>query len=59
MGSPREAADLLHECVGAVSPTGGRVPAIRLRRARQELRPWRREDWVVDLDYHLMDILGT
>ncbi|WP_420032189.1 helix-turn-helix domain-containing protein [Streptomyces sp. cg28] len=59
MGEPRDAAGLLHECVTAASTTGGRVPAIRLRRARQELRPWRREDWVQDLDDHLMDVLGA
>lgn len=39
MRDPRSAAELLHECVAAASATGGRVPAIRLRRARQELRP--------------------
>ncbi|MBC2903129.1 hypothetical protein [Streptomyces cupreus] len=59
LGEPRAAADLLHECVGAASSTGGRVPALRLRQARQELRPWRREDWVADLDDHLMDVLGA
>lgn len=59
LDDPRAAAELLHECVGAASATGGRVPAIRLRRARQELRPWRREDWVADLDDHLMDVLGA
>ncbi|WP_309029337.1 hypothetical protein [Streptomyces alfalfae] len=59
LGEPREAAGLLHECVAAASATGGRVPAIRLRRARQALRPWRREDFVTDLDDHLMDVLGT
>ncbi|GAB2792854.1 hypothetical protein [Streptomyces daliensis] len=59
LGEPRAAADLLHECVGAAASTGGRVPAIRLRRARRELRPWRREEWAVDLDDHLMDVLGS
>ncbi|MEU1302573.1 hypothetical protein [Streptomyces shenzhenensis] len=59
LGDPRSAADLLHECVAAASSTGGRVPALRLRRVRKELRPWRREDWVADLDDHLMDVLGT
>lgn len=59
MGEPQDAATLLHECVTAASATGGRVPAIRLRRARRELRPWRGEDWVQDLDDHLMDVLGT
>ncbi|MFF0790372.1 hypothetical protein [Streptomyces spiralis] len=59
LGEPRAAAELLHQCVAAASSTGGRVPALRLRRARQELRPWRREDWVADLDDHLMDVLGA
>ncbi|MBO0914076.1 hypothetical protein [Streptomyces laculatispora] len=59
MGDPRSAADLLHGCVLAVTTTGGRVPAIRLRRARTELRPWRWEAFVADLDDHLMDVLGT
>ncbi|MFB6963083.1 hypothetical protein ACFCYB_40510 [Streptomyces sp. NPDC056309] len=59
LGEPQAAAELLHECVAAASSTGGRVPALRLRRARQELRPWRREDWAADLDDHLMDVLGA
>ncbi|MFH8397390.1 hypothetical protein ACH4E9_08135 [Streptomyces anulatus] len=59
MGDPRSAAELLHECVLAAVATGGRVPAIRLRRARVELRPWRREDFVANLDDHLMDVLGA
>ncbi|MFI7239591.1 hypothetical protein [Streptomyces cyaneofuscatus] len=59
MGDPRSAAELLHECVVATATTGGRVPAIRLRRARGELRPWRREDFVAELDDHLMDVLGA
>lgn len=59
MGDPRSAAELLHECVLSATATGGRVPAIRLRRARMELRPWRREDFVTDLDDHLMDVLGA
>ncbi|WP_306965881.1 hypothetical protein [Streptomyces afghaniensis] len=59
LGEPRAAAELLHSCVAAASTTGGRVPALRLRRARRELKPWRREDWVADLDDHLMDVLGA
>ncbi|MFD7495591.1 hypothetical protein ACFV8T_24765 [Streptomyces sp. NPDC059832] len=58
LGEPHAAADLLHECITAADSTGGRVPVIRLRRARQELRPWRREDFVAALDDHLMDALG-
>ncbi|MFI8832531.1 hypothetical protein ACIGPN_16010 [Streptomyces afghaniensis] len=49
LGEPRAAADLLHGCVAAASTTGGRIPALRLRRARRELKPWRREDWVAKL----------
>lgn len=59
LGEPRAAAELLHACVAAASSTGGRVPALRLRQARTELRPWRRESWAADLDDHLMDVLGT
>ncbi|WP_409062044.1 hypothetical protein [Streptomyces sp. SYP-A7185] len=59
LGDPRAAAELLHDCVTAASTTGGRVPALRLRRARNELRPWRREDFVAALDDHLMDVLGS
>ncbi|MGW1866481.1 hypothetical protein ACWCPS_13085 [Streptomyces mauvecolor] len=59
LGDPQSAAGLLHECALAAASTGGRVPALRLRRSRQELRPWRREDWVAELDDHLMDVLGA
>ncbi|MEU4652758.1 hypothetical protein AB0G32_02205 [Streptomyces sp. NPDC023723] len=59
LGEPRAAAELLHQCVATVADTGGRVPALRLRRARRELRPWRRETWAADLDDHLMDVLGA
>ncbi|MFE0104452.1 hypothetical protein [Streptomyces sp. NPDC059009] len=59
LDDPVAAATLLHECVTVASATGGRVPAIRLRRARRELRPWRRESFVAELDDHLMDVLGS
>ncbi|MER5890951.1 hypothetical protein ABT160_44640 [Streptomyces sp. NPDC001941] len=59
MGDPRAAVDLLHECAEAARSSGGRVPAIRLRHARRDLRPWSREDWVADLDDHLVDALGA
>ncbi|MBQ1089665.1 hypothetical protein [Streptomyces sp. B93] len=59
LGEPEAAAALLHECVTTASSTGGRVPALRLRQARRELRSWRREEWVADLDDHLMDTLGA
>ncbi|MFJ8852713.1 hypothetical protein [Streptomyces sp. NPDC102437] len=58
LGEPQAATDLLHQCVTAAVSTGGRVPLIRLRRARRELRPWRREKFVADLTDHLMDTLG-
>ncbi|AJC53632.1 hypothetical protein GZL_01028 [Streptomyces sp. 769] len=59
LGDPQSAAALLHACVDAASATGGRVATIRLRRARRELRPWRREDWVADLDDHMIEVLGA
>ncbi|MEV7796540.1 hypothetical protein AB0O68_31870 [Streptomyces sp. NPDC087512] len=59
LNEPESAADLLHECIDGASSMGGRVASIRLRRARRELRPWRREDWFADLDDHLIDSLGT
>ncbi|MER5960574.1 hypothetical protein [Streptomyces sp. NPDC001893] len=56
---PQAAAALLHKCVDAAASTGGRVATIRLRRARRDLRPWRREDFVADLDDHMFDTLGA
>ncbi|MGW4412425.1 hypothetical protein ACWEJ6_51115 [Nonomuraea sp. NPDC004702] len=59
LGDPRSAADLLHPCIDAISETGGRVAALRLRHARHDLRSWRRETFVADLDDHLIEALGT
>ncbi|MCG0284426.1 hypothetical protein [Streptomyces sp. PSAA01] len=59
LDAPESAATLLHTCIDSAASTGGRVPAPRLRRARKELRPWRREDFVADLDDHLIDVLGS
>lgn len=59
LGEPDSAAGLLHDCVDAASATGGRVASIRLRRARTELLPWRRENWFACLDDHLIDSLGA
>ncbi|MGW2708089.1 hypothetical protein ACWC4J_03700 [Streptomyces sp. NPDC001356] len=59
LDEPESAAELLHGCIDAASATGGRVASIRLRRARTQLRPWRREDWFADLDDHLIDSLGA
>ncbi|MFD1540677.1 hypothetical protein [Nonomuraea guangzhouensis] len=56
LDDPRSAAALLHECIDAASETGGRVVAIRLRRARRDLGRWRREDFVADLDDHLFRV---
>ncbi|QKW39169.1 hypothetical protein HUT06_38345 [Actinomadura sp. NAK00032] len=52
-GAPQSAAELLHECVDLIAATRGRVAAQRLRRARLELRAWRRESFVADLDDHI------
>ncbi|GAA2661325.1 hypothetical protein [Streptomyces vastus] len=59
LGDPHAATELLHECIDGASSTGGRVATIRLRRARHELRPWRTEGFVADLDDHLIDALGA
>lgn len=59
LDEPESAAELLHGCINAASATGGRVASIRLRRARSDLRPWRREDWFADLDDHLIESLGA
>ncbi|MFB6556546.1 hypothetical protein [Streptomyces sp. NPDC056405] len=59
LGDPQSAAALLHACVDAASATGARVATIRLRRARGELRPWRRGGWVADLDDHMIEVLGA
>lgn len=59
LGEPESAAELLHDCIEAAAATGGRVAAIRLRRARADLYPWRRENWFADLDDHLIESLGA
>ncbi|MCX4834370.1 hypothetical protein OG746_37230 [Streptomyces sp. NBC_01016] len=59
LDEPHAAAGLLHECIDTATETGGRVAAIRLRRARRELRPWRGETFVADLDDHLIESLGA
>ncbi|MGW4344972.1 hypothetical protein ACWEL8_07795 [Streptomyces sp. NPDC004690] len=59
LDEPESAAELLHGCIDAAAATGGRVAAIRLRRARGDLRPWRRENWFGDLDDHLIETLGA
>lgn len=52
-GAPEAAAEQLHECVDLTAATRGRVPGQRLRQARLELRPWRGEPFVADLDDHI------
>ncbi|WP_433464072.1 hypothetical protein [Spirillospora sp. CA-128828] len=52
-GAPEAAAEQLHECVDLTATTRGRVPGQRLRQARLELRPWRGEPFVADLDDHI------
>ncbi|WP_413102865.1 hypothetical protein [Streptomyces sp. Inha503] len=59
LDAPERDVTLLHNCVGSAAGTGGRVPALRLRQARKQLRPWRRESFVADLDDHLIDVLGS
>ncbi|MFG1949280.1 hypothetical protein [Nonomuraea sp. NPDC048826] len=59
LGDPRSAAELLHGCIDLAAETGGRVPALRLRGARRDLRAWRGESFVADLDDHLIESLGT
>ncbi|WP_018569276.1 hypothetical protein [Streptomyces sp. PsTaAH-124] len=59
LDEPQAAAVLLHGCVTAAASTGGRVPALRIKAARRELRPWRREKRFADLDDRLIDVLGS
>ncbi|MFI0485656.1 hypothetical protein [Actinomadura sp. 9N215] len=59
-GAPEAATEQLHECVELIGATRARVPAQRLKLARQELRPWRREAFVADLDDHIHSaLIGT
>jgi hypothetical protein len=52
-GAAETAAAQLHECVDLTAATRGRVPAQRLRLTRLELRPWRGEAFVAELDDHI------
>jgi hypothetical protein len=52
-GAAEETASQLHDCVELISATPGRVPAQRLRQTRLELKPWRGESFVADLDDHI------
>ena len=57
----REAAaacvELLHDAVDITTRTGGRVSGKRIRHARRELRPWRSEAFLAELDDHIHDAL--
>ncbi|WP_030671785.1 hypothetical protein [Streptomyces rimosus] len=57
MNAPREAADLLHGCIDTADSTGSRVARLRLRIAREGLRPWHSESWVRDLDDHMISAM--
>lgn len=57
LGEPAACVDLLHEAVDITAATGGRVSAQRIRLARRELRPWRAEDFLAELDDHIHDTL--
>lgn len=57
LGDPAACVDLLHEAVDITAATGGRVAAQRIRLARRDLRPWRTEDFLAELDDHIHDTL--
>ncbi|WP_158888510.1 hypothetical protein [Amycolatopsis anabasis] len=57
LGDPDASAEVLHEVVDIAARTGGRVPVQRLRQVRGELRPWRAEAFLADLDDHIHDTL--
>ncbi|WP_084965916.1 hypothetical protein [Thermoactinospora rubra] len=56
-GSPEAAAALLHDCIDLAATTRARVPALRIAQVRRNLRPWRAEPFVADLDEHLHESL--
>lgn len=49
-GAAEAAAERLHACVDLTAAVRGRVPAQRLRQTRLELRLWRREAFVAELE---------
>lgn len=57
LGDPAACAELLHSAVDIAAATGGRVAAQRIRLARRDLRPWRTEDFMADLNDHIHDTL--
>ncbi|MFC0115375.1 hypothetical protein [Kibdelosporangium aridum] len=57
LGDPTGCADLLHETIDITATVGGRVAVQRIRQVRRELKPWRNEDFVAELDDHIHDRL--
>lgn len=57
LGDPVACTALLHTAVDITASTGGWVAAHRLREVRRQLRPWRTEAFVADLDDHIYDSL--
>jgi hypothetical protein len=52
-GDAAACVGLMHDVVDLAEATGGRVGAQRVRRVREELRPWRHERFVTELDDHI------
>lgn len=52
-GAPEAAAEQLHTCIDLTAATRARVPAQRIRQTRLELKPWRHEPFMADLDDHI------
>jgi hypothetical protein len=57
-GAPEASARLLHDCIDLVAATRARVPAMRGAQVRRALTPWRRENFVAELDDHLHEVLA-
>ena len=57
LGDPAACVDILHEVVDITAATGGRVAAQRIRLVRRDLRPWRTEEFLAELDDHIHDNL--
>lgn len=57
LGDPAACVETLHRAVATAARAGGRVAAQRIRQTRRELRPWRTEAFVADLDDHIHEAL--
>lgn len=57
LGDPLACVELVHKAVDITAATGGRVSAQRIRLARHQLRPWRAETFLAELDDHIHDTL--